>query len=337
MSAKFFLFAISILLACSTGYAQQHKVDSLESLVHSVPSDTTKVWLLNQLVETLREKDNNKAYTYAEEATHLAELLNYKNGLALASENLGWILYRKGDFSRSLATSTRALKLSEEINDRKAIARCLINIAAIHYEQKHFQEAIRFFRDAYSKAKEVSDVRTMARCYNNVAYTFKGLGQLDSAQVFAKAAFDLSDNAKDIDMKGFALRTLGDVALGHNRTKEALKNFFGCYEIALKLENTFLKSSVLHRIAKSYYSMKEYDEALNYLHENIALAKKYGFKDELERAYKLMSEIYYNVNDLKQAYQYQTLYVGLHDSLYDQRGQEQITDSVRHGNETGAD
>src|SRR6476620_415837 len=122
------------------GFGQHNKVDSLESLVHSVPSDTTKVWLLKQLVEVLREKDNNRANTYAQEANDLAQLLNYKNGLAHAQENLGWILYRKGDFSKSLSVSTNALKLCEEIGDKRGIAQCLVNIAAIHYEQKRYDD-----------------------------------------------------------------------------------------------------------------------------------------------------------------------------------------------------
>jgi two-component system, sensor histidine kinase and response regulator len=311
------------LLTPSKAVAQS-KIDSLESLVGSVPSDTTKVWLLNQLVEQLREKDNNKAHTYAQQASDLAQLLNYKNGLALALENLGWILYRKGDFSKSMEISTRALKVTEELGDGKAIARCLINIAAINFEQKRFHEAIGFFKEAYALAKGANDLRTMARCFNNIAYTFRGLEQYDSAAVYAYDAVYLSDKAGDIYMRGFALRTLGDVEIGFNKPQVALEKYFACYEIALKVDNTFLKSSVLHRIAKSYYSLKRYDESLNYLYENITIAKKFGFKDELERAYKLMSEIYFGMNDFRQAYRFQSLYVGLHDSLYDQRGQEQI-------------
>jgi two-component system, sensor histidine kinase and response regulator len=91
-----FLCAVVFVVITLEGFSQPNKVDSLESLVRSVPSDTTKVWLLNQLVDALREKDNNKAHVYTKEASELAELLNYKNGLALSLENLGWILYRKG-------------------------------------------------------------------------------------------------------------------------------------------------------------------------------------------------------------------------------------------------
>jgi two-component system, sensor histidine kinase and response regulator len=323
MLCRFLLLAfICGFTAC--GYCQQNRVDSLESLVKILPSDTTKVWMLNELVAAVRDKDNLNAFQYAQQAVDLAELLNYKNGLAVSLENLGWILYRKGDFSKSLETSTRALKITREIKDQTGVARCLINIAAIHYEQKQFHNAIRYFKEAYANANELDDVQTMARCYNNIAYTFKGLEQLDSAEYFANAAMAISKKLTDPYMSGFAMRTLGDVDMGRKQTQEALKKYFACYEIALKVDNTFLKSSVLHRIANCYARLKQYDEALNYLNDNVVITKKFGFKDELERAYKLMSEIYYHINDLKHAYEYQLLYVTLHDSLYDQRGQEQI-------------
>ncbi len=324
MPLKTILLVGALTALALPGFSQTGKVDSLESLVRSVPSDTTKVWLLNQLVDAVREKDNNKAFTYAQQAAELAELLNYKNGYALSLENLGWVLYRRGDFSKSLAVSTEALKLNESLKNTRGIARCLINIAAINYEQKRFDDAIRFFKNAYAMAYKTHDLKTMARCYNNIAYTFKGLNKLDSAAFFAGKALVLGKEAKEGYLVAFSQRTLGDVAFNRNHSKEALEKYFMCYDMAISLDNTFLKSSVLHRIAKSYHAMKQYDEALNYLHDNIAVAKTYGFKDELERAYKLLSEIYFGLNDLKQAYHYQSLYVALHDSLYDQRGQEQI-------------
>src|SRR5687767_4293978 len=121
----FRVIVIALLTSvCGVCFAQKSEIDSLESLVTSVPSDTNKVWLLNRLVGALREKDNNRALTFAQQAKDLAELLNDKKGLSQALENLGWILYRNADYSKSLDISTQALKVSEEIGDKAAIARC---------------------------------------------------------------------------------------------------------------------------------------------------------------------------------------------------------------------
>jgi two-component system sensor histidine kinase/response regulator len=316
------LFTLVLLPAVS--FSQKREIDSLESLVRSVPSDTTKVWLLNKLVNALREKDNNKALVFAQQSHDLAELLNYKNGLSHALENLGWIYYRKGDFSKSLDISTRALKLSEELMDQASIARCLINVAAIHYEQKQYRQAIDHFKKAYRISEKVGDKQTMARSMNNTAYAFVQLNELDSAFTECQKALALSKASEDLYMIAFAHRTLGDIFIARNNMKEALLHLKACYALANKHNNMFIHTSVLHRIANVYFITEKYDQAIEQLTLNIQTAEKLGFKDELERAYGLISKVYYRKKDLERAYHFQTLYVALHDSLYDQRNSEQI-------------
>lgn len=318
------IILIGLFLLPTVSFCQRNEIDSLESLVRSVPSDTGKVLLLNKLVNALREKDNIRALMFAREAKNLAELLRYKRGLAHALENLGWIYYRNGDFSKSLDISTQALKLSEELKDMAGIARCLISIAAIHFEQKQYRHAIRHFKKAYIVSEEIGDKYTMARSINNTAYALVKLEQIDSAYAVAKNALGLSNISGDPYMIAFAHRCLGDIYAARNKMTEALSHFKTCHALSIKNNNMFINTSVLHRIADVYAKLGKYDEAIEYLHENIKTATRFGFKDELERAYELISEVYFKKNELVKAYQYQATYVALHDSLYNQRNSEQI-------------
>ncbi len=81
--------------------------------------------ILNRLVTTLREGDNNKALMYAHQAKELAEVLDYQRGLAWALENLGWLSYRQGDDSKAFQLATQALKISEKFQDYPAICQML--------------------------------------------------------------------------------------------------------------------------------------------------------------------------------------------------------------------
>jgi two-component system, sensor histidine kinase and response regulator len=315
------LFSIIISGGC---FAQNSSIDSLESLVKSVPADTNKVWLLNQLVSSLREKDNNMALQYAEEAKALSELLKYNKGLCLALENLGWILYRQGNFSKSLAASTHSLKLSTALQDNAAIARCQINIAAIYYEQKLFGEAIDNFKKAFRTAERIRNSVIMARSCNNIAYSFYNQNNIDSALVYAQRGRELSEVSGEPYLIAFALRTLGDIQMSYGKSEEALALYNKCLDLSVKHANTFIKASVLHRLAKTYAGMGKYDRAVDYLNENVSIASQYGFRDELERAYSMFAEIYYKKNDLTKAFAYQSAYLSLHDSLYNQRSSEQI-------------
>jgi two-component system sensor histidine kinase/response regulator len=323
MSLRVALLAGLLILSCAT-FAQKNEIDSLESLVKMVPSDTNKVFLLNRLVTALREKDNNKALTYAQQASDLAQLLGDKKGLSNAYENLGWILYRSGDYSKSIETSTNALKLAEELGDKQSIARCQVNIAAIYYEQKRYEHAIASFRQGYNTAEEIGDFVLMARCLNNVAFTFVGLQQFDSATFFVKKALKISEKSGAKNLVAFSYRTMGDIEMAQNNVRGALHEFEACYAIAKTIDNTFVTVSVLHRLGKCHATLGELDVALQFLKENIVIARKFGFRDELERSYKLLADIFFQKHDIDKAYFYQSAYVSLHDSLYNQRNSEQI-------------
>jgi two-component system sensor histidine kinase/response regulator len=318
------IFAIFLIVAGPSVYAQKSVADSLEHLVATVPADTTKVWLLNALVSELREKDNDKAIGLAREAKELAELLNYKKGLAKALENYGWLLYRTGDYSKSLEISTQALHASEELGDAAGIATATINVAAIHYGQKQYLQAIRYFKQAYHQSKTIGDTVIMARCYNNVGYSYFALNQLDSADRYAKAAYAIAAKTSNTYMMAFAKRTIGDVLLSRKDFDKAEASFRQCHAMAIGLNNNFLQASVLHRLANTAYQQKHFDAAIGHLEENIQIGKKFGFRDELERAYLLLSKIYYEKKDPGKAYEFQTKYVNLHDTLYNQRSAEQI-------------
>jgi two-component system, sensor histidine kinase and response regulator len=315
----FFIFHVSGLC-----FAQQHKIDSLESLVLSVPADTTKVWLLNELVTLSLESDNNKALKYAQEAKDLAQLLRYTKGLSKALIHLGWAHYRRGDYSKSLDLSTQALKLAEELNDLATMATATVNVAAIYFEQKQFLLAIENFKKASHLGARINNGTIRARCYNNIAFAFFGMDLVDSANVYALQALHFSKDINHQYMVGFAHRTLGDINLKHNKLDQAFAHYDTCLQISRAQVNNFLQASVLHRLGKVYFQDKKYDEAIRVLEEDVVLAQKFSYKDELERTFILLSEIYFQNNDVLKAYDYQSRYVALHDSLYSQRSSEQI-------------
>jgi signal transduction histidine kinase len=318
------LLVVTYLQAISFCYAQTSEADSLENIIKTIPSDTSKVWHLNKLVTILREKDNNKAFQYAKEARDLALLLNYQRGLSQAFENLGWIHYRKGDYSKAFELSVEAMTISEKLNDKAAIARCLNNIAAINYEQKQTSLAIANFKKAYVVSSEIGDGTSVARSLNNIAFCFLGDKELDSAKLYAEWGLKESRAHGKLYLEGFALRTLGDVDLEEKNFDAALIKYQQVVSLADQLQNVFLKVSTMHRIGKAYIALNKTDEALAYLLKNISLARHNEFRSELERSLKLISEIYARRKEIAKAYDFQNQYLAVHDSLYQQRSSEQM-------------
>jgi two-component system, sensor histidine kinase and response regulator len=315
---------VSCTALLSTVCFGQSETDSLRSLISSTHSDTARIQLLNKIVTQIRDRDTHRAFPLAQEAIDLSEKINYKAGLCYALENMGWLLYRRGDFSRSLEISTRALKVSEEIRDRNCVSRCLINIAAIHYEQNRFDKGIETLRKVCSDASASGNMQTLARGYNNIAYSFLALKKLDSAFHNAHRALTIGEAAGEKYLTAFAHRVLGDVCVEKKEYKKGLGHFNNAVSLASQVENNFIIASTYHRMGMAYSAVGDFENALKYLHDDARISSRNGFMDELERSYKNLAEVYYQKNDLTNAYRYQGEYIVIHDSLHAQRSSEQV-------------
>ena len=315
LSLLFALMAMPIL-------AQRIDPDSLVNILRTTPSDTVRVWQLNLLSSAIREQDSNQALKYAEEARDLAMLLNYTKGQATALENIGWIYYRRGDFSKAFELSAVALKLAESVGDRKSVARCLNTIAAVRIEQKQYAEGVANLKKAFEISESIDDLPSMARSINNIAFCFLLSEQMDSAIFYGKQALTLSKQANTRYLLAFALRTLGDVDMEHGHYQDALNKFNEVVRIGTELKNIFLQVSTNHRIGKAYYVLGRNSQALGTLIANLAVARKHNFKSELERSLKLISEIHASIGEMHRAYDYQSQYLAVHDSLQQQRTNE---------------
>jgi two-component system, sensor histidine kinase and response regulator len=319
-----FRFAAIFLLLAHFSFAQKNKVDSLESIIRNRANDTTKVTLVNTFVDLLRDKDNNRALPFAFNNVALAEKLQYKKGLGLAYENLGWIQYRRGDYTNAFEHSTKALRISQELNDEAAIARCWIGIAAINYEQKQFSIAIEYFHKAYQVGRRINDPVMQARGLNNISFAFLELNQLDSAAHYALLCTTVAIHLNNYYVNGFANRTLGDIEFRKKKYSNAIRYYTKSLEIGHSEKNVFILSSTHHRLAKAYLANGQLEKAARVASENITLSKKHAYLDDLEKTYKISSEIAKAQHNVNQALEYQSLYLTLHDSLYDTRNNEYL-------------
>ena len=316
--------SVIFFLIAHFSIAQKNDLDSLENTIRKSAEDTTKVWLVNKFVSELRDKDNNRVLPYAIENITRAEVLHNKRGLGLAHENLGWIQYRRGDYTNAFDHSTIALKISIELKDETAIARCWIGIAAINFEQKQFIQAIEYFKKAYRVGKKLNDYDLQARSMNNIAFAFLELKQLDSAKHYALLTSSVSPHRKSNYSIGFANRILGDIAVLQKKYNEAITQYLKAIDIGLAEKNIFLQSSTSHRLSKAYLLTGQLENARQSATENIILSKTQLYQDDLEKTYKIMSEIAQAQHKMNEAFMFQSLYVHLHDSLNDTRSNQYL-------------
>lgn len=93
------LFILFSILFSIQGFCQNNtsKLDSLLFSLKIAKEDTNKVNLLVKLGQEIQQKgDLNKSKEYSQKALQLAELLNFKSGIANSYNNLGNIISDQG-------------------------------------------------------------------------------------------------------------------------------------------------------------------------------------------------------------------------------------------------
>jgi signal transduction histidine kinase len=293
-------------------------------MLEPIPPGEVRVDMLNRIVTQMRERNIYDAAEYGTEAKELAQKLDYQEGLGLALENLGWIYYRRGLYSDAFDLSQQALKISEELSDSVAMARCLNNVAAINYEKSQYHDAINRFYRAYQISSRQGDIETAVRSLNNISFSYLAIKKIDSAEFYAQKALESSSVNRQGYLPAFSYRILGDIEFEKGNLESALKYFNEGMRISEITKNYFIQASTLHRIGKVFARQKKYVMAMEALNRNIQIARKNGYADELERTYKLISDISYSRSDVEMALQYLTKHLEIHDSLINQRNSERL-------------
>jgi two-component system sensor histidine kinase/response regulator len=294
--------------------------ESIQKKLEAAPNDSTKVLLINNYVNSIRENDNETAIQLSLQALEIAERINFKKGLAVALENLGWLNYRKDNYLEVLKYSLDAFRINQQIGNKRGMANCLNNIAAVYYEKNQFKEAIKSFRAAFQLAKEAGEPAIMGRSYNNIAFCLIGLNQLDSAEYYCDLAIRFSKASKDHFRVAFGYRTSGDLFVARKKYKEALEE----YKKALaESSDSFIQGSTLHRAGGIYLKLGDFDSAEKYLMANLRIASEHNYRSEIATNYKLLAEVYMQKQDKSKSIYYLKQYVTLNDSLTDERGKRQ--------------
>lgn len=310
-------FLLALGNAVGGGYPSSPLVTPVE--------DSTHVNLLNRMAMSIRESDHMLAEKYAQDALDIAEKIDYQKGKAEALGNLGWVSYRKTDFVNTLHYSIEAMKIAEQIGYKTEMARCMNNIAAVSFEQKQNEKAVSEFKEALKLSYESKDGKVIGRSLNNLAYVyFMSKLNIDSAEYYSQKAVEYCEAMKDNYLVAFGLRTSGDVLVERHQYAKALKLYQRGIALSDASRNNSMRTATYHRIAKVYIHLGHHDDAIQVLLGNAEEAKRLGYREELERTYKVLSEIYHKLGQEDQAYVYLDRYTTLHDSIYTTHNSRQI-------------
>ena len=251
---------------------------------------------------------------YYQQAFATMQELGDKSGMAAALNNIGYAFKSQGDILNALDCYHRSLKLYESIKYDRGIANTLNNLAIIYGKQGDVKTAIEYNKKSLAISERMGDKKSVGISLNNLALLYHKKNKPDQAIADLNKALAIQNQIDDIDGIANSYNNIGYVYEENGKLKPALENYLLAYKIALKGNDKPVFVSTAINVATIYLKLNNIKEAYRYANEAYKLAKEIEFVNELADAADLMSQIFKQKKDYRNALEMHEFYVKLKDS-----------------------
>jgi two-component sensor histidine kinase len=315
------------------------RTDSLLNLLKAAKEDTNKVNILYHLSEECVEEDVLK---YAELAMQLAEKLNYKKGIAGASNNIGFVYANKGQIEKALEYFMKSLKIREEIGDKQGTAASLNNIGYIYHEQGQIAKALEYdmkalkIREELERSASPAEMRELklgiANSLTNIGYIYKEQARLEKALEYFMKSLEIQEelerSASPAEMRelkqgiAYSLSNIGAIYKDQGQTEKALEHFMKSLKIFEEIRYKQGIAYSLNIIGALKFKQMDYEEAEKYCFRSLQMAREIGYPVLIRNASEILSKVYKAQNNYARAYEMQVLFKQMADSINNQATQQ---------------
>lgn len=313
-------------LGKSTLSAQTFAKDSIDQLLNAKSSGIERMQFLNNIAETLSDKNTQLAFEYANLALIESEKNKAPKEKGIALNNLAWIKYRKGDFTAAFEYSTKALKWNDSIQNLPALAASYRCMASVYNSQGNTNKSIELFLKDLVLHTQLNDKKSIGRALNNLSFTFFRGKMIDSALYYTNKALVYNLELKDDYLIAFAYRNAGDLSEARKILDSAKHYFNLSVQYAVKIKSVQLQLTALYRIGRLLNSEFKFKESIPILEKALQLGNLMGAKSETALIYNLLASAYEGIGDYKEAYLVQKKFSQLNDSLYQERSRSKLAE-----------
>ncbi|WP_298512560.1 response regulator [uncultured Kordia sp.] len=217
---------------------------------------------------------------------------------------------------------TNILDLSDSINDKSSKARAYMLRAEIGVEENYnnFEpsEIESYLNRAKQIQEEVNDSLGLGYNYVLQALTATRSTSYSNADNYfakAEAIFDKYQSTDDINKLKY-YRGLFYLSQGING--RAIERFENSLPINDPYQPNYLRAKVHLNLAKAYKNIKQYQDAKLNAETAFKIANSYNFPLIKLQSSKIISDTYAGLDDIENAYKYQSVYLKIKDSIFDQ-------------------
>lgn len=305
------------LLLCTPAFTQSlNNTDSIKKALLTQPDNIDKVTLLYKLAFSYTGGSYaDSALIYSKQALKLAEQLRYEPGQFWSLITSGEAYAVLGNYPMAMECSFKALALSKKLNDTLMMCYGNGSLASCYYYMGNYPECLVYARNVLQIIRP-SDAYWM---WIQMSRAFHDMGEADSALIYARMAFSMTDARDFLYAKGVVAPVLGDAYAEKHMYDSALFHYRKGIDISEKTHTQKQLIDNYYGIARVHHAKKDMDSALWYgkkiINEKIINTYPLG----LLRATDLLADIYEATAIGDSALKYLKFSMDIKDSLNDRQ------------------
>jgi two-component system NarL family sensor kinase len=257
-------------------------------------------------------------------AITLSILYNEQYMLAKATDELGLVYVRKGDYAKALRLQLSALRMYEKLG--KNIAGIASNIAKGYYNGNNMDKACEYMKLAFEHAQKEKNYNLYKTAFGNYCAMLNEKGDYNGAIKNYLNAIHNAKQKNDTNALALFYNNIGEPYEKIGDLKTAKKYYeMGVYMGERSSKKIDLPMYYLNA-GTANYTANNYKQAENYLVKGLNLAKEQEDNYILIDAYYRLYELYKKLHLDTKAFEYLELYAELKNQTFTKESSLQIAE-----------
>ncbi len=259
------------------------------------------------------------------EALTLSEVINDEDGVSQVYSNLGIVYSRQGNYPLAIDYYTKSLAHEEKRGNTIGIANMLYNLADAYTSIKKYDKALDYHKKSLALLINTEYKTLVNANHSNIGKIYLKKKEYPKALEYFNMALQVGQESNNLKQIATDLIQIGNIHLLQNKLITARENYSKARKISEETKNKRLLSASLLGTAETFLHEKKYPKALTYALEGQKIAEELELIEGQKNASVLLSEIYSNTNNFKEAFRSHQQYKKLNDSIFNRENIEKIT------------